>query len=43
MSLWVHLLDMAVRYCILDLIEAFVAKMFEFFCRLELGKVYMKM
>ncbi len=38
-----HLLDMATRGCNLDLIEAFVAKMFEIFCRLELGLVYMKM
>jgi hypothetical protein len=29
MSLWVHLLDMATIDCNLDLIEAFVAKMFE--------------
>jgi phosphoribosyl-AMP cyclohydrolase len=43
MSLWVHLLDMATRDCNLDLIEAFVAKMFEIFCHLELRQVYMDM
>jgi hypothetical protein len=43
MSLWVHLLDMVARDCNLDLIEAFVAKMFEIFHCLELGQVYMKM
>jgi hypothetical protein len=35
--------DTTVRNCNLDLIEAFVAKMFEIFRRLELGQVYMKM
>jgi hypothetical protein len=39
----VHLLDMAVRDCNLDLIEAFMAKMFEIFYCSELGQVYMKM
>ncbi len=43
MNLWVHFLDMATRDYNLDLIEVFVAKMFEFFCHLELGQVYMEM
>ncbi len=43
MTLWVYLLDMVAKDCNLDLTEVFVAKMFEVFCHLELGQVYMKM
>jgi hypothetical protein len=42
MSLWVHLLDMVIKDCSLDLIRTLCVNLFEVFHHLELGQVYMK-